>query len=271
MKLLIVEDDEDNVAFFQAELNKTPAIRTTFARSRDGALALIETETFELIILDLKIPTTDGNLDSDYLHGLAVHSFVRERARGTPVFIFSAYGTLGLVSELLEKNEHHDIWGSGESQAMTLFKEKSDLGECLAFIQRTERQLSALSDIEISSGAESLDLDQNQKKVLRIFARLNRGSNVKVNRLGGGLSPAQTFRIDVRDQYGATTSYAAAKLGLLADLEKEYERYERYVSPVLPVGGFAHVIKFTKAGAANMGGLFYGLAKEYNWTLFDTS
>ena len=198
MKLLIVEDDEDNVAFFQAELDKTPTIRTTFARSRDGALALIGTENFELVILDLRIPTTDGNLDSEYLHGLAVHSFVRESAPGTPVFIFSAYGTLGLVSELLEKNEHHDIWGSGEPQAMTLFKEKSDFGECLGFIQRTEQQLAILSNIEISSGAESLDLDHNKKKVLRIFARLNRGANIKVNRLGGGLSPAQTFRIDTR-------------------------------------------------------------------------
>ena len=51
---------------------------------------------------------------------------------------------------------------------------------------------------------------------------------------------------DVRDQHECTTSYAAAKLGPLGDLEREYERYEKFVSPVLPVGGFAHVIKFTE-------------------------
>jgi hypothetical protein len=174
-----------------------------------------------------------------------------------------------LVSELAEKAERYDIWGSGQSQPITLFKEKTEFVDCLGLIRETAGQLSILSNIEISSGLEALHLDRNQETILRVFARLHRGANARVGQLGGGLSSARTFRIAIQDEYGVTSSYAAAKLGPITDLESECERYEKYVSPVLAVGGFAPVIKFLKAGAAGLGGLFYSLAKEYDSTLLD--
>ena len=180
MRLLIVEDNEDEIGIFAKELAKTPTIELTFARSRDVALSMIERESYDLVVVDLKIPTVDGGLDSDLHHGLAVHSKLREVANGTPAVIFSGFGTVPLVSEIGDKSNHEDMWGTGHAQALTCFKDKSQFAKCLEFIRSVEEQNAALSEIEISFGSVPLDLDRNQQLVLRLFARLYRGVNIRV-------------------------------------------------------------------------------------------
>src|SRR6266496_699429 len=147
MNLLVVEDDRDEIELFQKELAKTPAIRATFSRSKASALAALKDNTFELVILDLRIPTQDDSLDEDADHGLAVHSFIREHAQGTPIVFFSAYGTLSFVRDVLEKSDRQDIWGTGTPQPLTSFKEKTEFLQCLKFINWTENQVAQLSEI----------------------------------------------------------------------------------------------------------------------------
>jgi len=269
MKLLIVEDDETSIAFFAEELARPPVVQPVFAKSRDSAIATLKGQTFDLVILDLKIPTTDGSLDAEPTHGLAVHAAVLDDAKGTPVVIFSGFGTLKLLTDLLEKSEKHDVCGTGVQRTMTLFREKSDMAECLTQIRNFAVEIAALGQIEISFGTDLIDLSYEQKKVLRIFARRNGGRNVHVTKLGGGLSAALTCRIVIQDDNRVPVCYAAVKLGNIRDLEHEYHGYQLHVAPRIRLGGFAHVIDFIKAGAAGIGGLFYGLAKEHDSSLLD--
>jgi CheY-like chemotaxis protein len=270
MRLLIVEDNEENIALFESELAKDQAITAVYARSRDAAMQAIDQETFDLIVLDLKIPTADSRLDEQTDHGLAVHAFVREKARGTPILVFSAFGNIRLATNLTEKSDREDIWGVGEPQQLTQFREKSDFAECLAYIQQSAEHQTALANIEISSGLEALELTHDEKKVVRLFARLKQGVAVRVAPLAGGLSSSRTLRLNVEAADGTTWSNAVVKLGPLGDVEKEWSAYNKFVAPVIDVGGFAHAITLVRAGAAGVGGIFYGFAQEYDTTLTTT-
>jgi hypothetical protein len=96
---------------------------------------------------------------------------------------------------------------------------------------------------------------------------MNQGANARVSSLGGGLSDAKTVRLEVQNQHSTTTSIAVAKLGKISALHDEETRYHRCIAPALSVGGFAHLIKFVRAGAAGIGGIFYGFAVDYRQTL----
>jgi DNA-binding NarL/FixJ family response regulator len=269
MKLLIVEDSEDVIATFEQELGKRGDIEVSVARSRDRALALIASEMFDFAVVDLKIPPTDGALDSDKSHGLAVHTALSEGSPGTPTLIFSGFGTLRLVQSLLDSTTSHDVWGAGSQHPMTLFLEKGQASKCLALINQVADQVAVLSSVEISFGPKAIDFTYHQQSILRVFARKYVGTNIRVSLLGGGLSEAKTCRIQVEDERGRITCYAVVKLGGITDLRDEYNRYENLVAPILNVGAFAHVIQFLTAGAGATGGLFYGLAKEHDWSLVD--
>ena len=269
MKLLIVEDDEDNISLFETELGASTTCKPTFARSRESALTALAAASFDMVVLDLKIPTKDGGLDSDVNHGLAVHSYVQENSYGTPIVVFSAYGTVKLAIKLAENSERNDTWGCGQEEPMTLYKEKSDFVECLAHINRAIEHVDSLAKINLSTGGKVVNLTSEQKRVLRIYSRLHHGTNAMISSLGGGLSNAKTVRLEVQDEHGATTTVALAKLGALKDLRDEETRYHQCIAPCLSVGGFAHLIKFLRAGAANAGGIFYGFAGDYPQSLSD--
>jgi CheY-like chemotaxis protein len=64
MRILVVEDDQDFVDELLLTLgNLEGPPHVTVARSRDSAFALLQKEFFDLLVLDLKIPTIDGALD----------------------------------------------------------------------------------------------------------------------------------------------------------------------------------------------------------------
>ena len=74
MKLLIVDDNESNLSFIEEEVRKIPSVGHTVAKSRNSAFAQLAANTFDLILLDMKIPTEDGALNPNVDHGLAVHA-----------------------------------------------------------------------------------------------------------------------------------------------------------------------------------------------------
>jgi hypothetical protein len=200
---------------------------------------------------------------------LAVHSSVQELTPGTPVIVFSAYGTVKIASRLAENSARYDVWGCTQEQAMTIYREKSDLVDCLAEIKKVIDHVAALAAIDISTGGQELNLTHEHKRILRIYSRINQGTNARVSPLGGGLSDARTVRLEVHNQHSATTSLAVAKLGKISLLQNEESRYHRCIAPAFSVGGFAHLIKVVRAGAGNTGGIFYGLANDYRQTVIE--
>jgi DNA-binding NarL/FixJ family response regulator len=269
MKVLIVEDDPSTLEALQQELETIPAVTVKIARSSGAALQLLQTDFFDLVINDLKLPTTDGALDADVAHGLAVHAYVQEHSEGTPVLVFSGFGTLQLATDLYEKSTKCDVWGSGAEVHLTRYLHKDQMRECLKIVTDVADQLAAVESIEISTGVASLRLTPSQRRILQLFGRLTSGANIQVRPLGGGLSDTSVFRITVEDKKGAPSSYAVAKIAAIRVLADEHSRYQRFVAPVMVPGSFAPVIRFCNAGAWNYGGLFYSLASAHDQALFD--
>ena len=56
MKILIVEDDEDQIAVFEGEFPASGTVDASYARSLETARALLQGVTFDLVVLESKNP-----------------------------------------------------------------------------------------------------------------------------------------------------------------------------------------------------------------------
>ena len=73
-QVLIVEDDDEYLDVIISIFDEIGVdCHITIAQSRDDAKAKLESQFFDLAILDLKIPTADGLLDLDPEHGRYVN------------------------------------------------------------------------------------------------------------------------------------------------------------------------------------------------------
>ncbi len=266
MRVLLVEDDQEyGQGLRDALLGEVPGLEVRFVRSRDSAFAALQEQTFDLVICDLRIPTSDGALDESVDHGVAVHAGVH----GTPVLILSAFGTLELVREMHQGAPREDLYGTGAPILMTDFIQKGNLLECVGRVKACAAEIGRLSEIEVSSGAVAVELMPEERHVLRIFARRLGGRVVRIGRLDGGQSAAKVLRAQVDDAHGARRAVCVAKLGVLASIRDERDRYRHGVVPLLAPGAYTPELDVVVAGAGNVGGLFYRLADGYERSLFD--
>ena len=90
MKILLVEDNRSYAETLKERILSLSTPSSVFlAESRDAAVAFLKSDFFDIIILDLQIPTTDGAFDLEYVHGQQVFFSALENAPGTPVYILT--------------------------------------------------------------------------------------------------------------------------------------------------------------------------------------
>src|SRR5438552_8653203 len=112
MRTLLVEDDEEFVKELLqvlGDLDGPPDV--TVVQSRNRAYQQLEGNFFDLIILDLKIPTTDSALDASPDHGRAVFGHALHFSPGTPIFILTGSPAEEFISEIIERKKQIDVWG----------------------------------------------------------------------------------------------------------------------------------------------------------------
>src|ERR1700683_1225107 len=196
MRVLVVEDDQDFVdelCLTLGALDGPPEV--TVAGSRDSASAHLESEFFDLLILDLKIPTVDEGLDADPAHGRAVFGRALQFAPGPPVFVLTASSAEDFIPEMLKRQRQVDIWGEGREVGTVTFLRKSSFSEASSKLAPFATAVRRLEEIEFQRGDTNPSIEDD--RLIRIFAKRVNGVRCVGSMIGQGLSPAKVIRLKV--------------------------------------------------------------------------
>lgn len=257
MRILVVEDDAEfskEVLAIIADMPGPP--EATLAKSRDRANALLETDYFDLLILDLTIPAVEESKDGSPLYGDHVFRFARSVAPGTPIIVLTGSPAEDFVPTMLNEAHKIDIWKTGAPIATIQFIKKPKFDTFPAALKVFVESINALSQIEIHS--PDLVLSPEYNRLLRIFARGCNGARCVVSRLGG-LSSAIVVRLKVTDANGAKVHDAVAKLGDIPSVQDEDGKYHTLVSR-LNAAATPRKLEMLNYGAKARAGVFYQLA-----------
>jgi CheY-like chemotaxis protein len=273
MKLLIIEDQADLAEEITSALHALDLpvpINVTVARSKSSALEAIRDQTYDFVVCDRRIPSTDGALDAADEHGDSVFDTIRLRLPGTPTAVLTAFASLSRAQELIKAARSGDVFGSGEEWSMAILFTKDELLECLEYLKKAATEIAILEDIEIDAQEfePGRELTRTERRLIQVFARPF-GSIVRVRPLGGGLSDARTCLVIVEDRHGTVRGRTVAKLGQLDAIRSEEHRFLEHVASSLNVPSFTALWKKIEVGAGDVAGLFYSLANGYDKSLFD--
>ncbi len=269
MRVLLIEDSAEFAKTVERAAQSTPDCDLTWVGSRDSALAVLAGETFDLVILDRRIPSADGVLDDHADHGWRIFTHLREEQPGTPVWFLTGSEDADFAIEINNTcGKIEDIHGRGAPEQMYRVFWKKRLVDCVKSLRAFAEERTALGRIAIRSPPGSPQLSGDECQTLRIFGRRRNGSVVEMTILGGGLSSSRVLKVIVKEASGLVSITAVAKVAPLTVIQDESTRYNTDIVRLSP-GGFPNLTQRVDAGAGNTGGLFYGMVGADVESLFD--
>jgi CheY-like chemotaxis protein len=269
MRILLVEDNITFAKSIERELGKIADCEVIWAKSRDTALARLADTSFDLVILDRRIPPTDEGMDHAPEHGWTVFQEARTAARGTPVFFLTGTEDADFPAQVLnEFSRVEDIHATGTPEQMYLVFWKKRVNECLARVRAFAAHCAELDRIAVHTEADDRPLPERDLRVLRLFSRRNNGSAVHVKELSGGFSDSRVLKVIVRQPNGLFVMSAVAKISELPMIDDEGNRYRTDIIR-LTAGGYPSLAATVAVGAGNRGGLFYAMVGDTVESLFD--
>jgi CheY-like chemotaxis protein len=265
--VLIVEDEADFIDELRQIFDELPGSKDIkVARSRNAAFDLLTSDFFDLIVLDLNIPTIDDALDANPEHGHAVFARARSVAPGTPVFVLTGSPAEDFIPAMLRQQQQVDVWSEGKKVGTIDFLKKSNVDKCPARLEPIVTAVNGLSDVELDRGGVNLELQDD--RLVRIFVKRFGGTRCLISRLGGGLSTAKVLRLRVTDSRGTRILDAVAKLGSPDDVRDEGDRFDSLVARLDPAAT-PRKLATLDFGAGALAGIFYGLAEGFDSSAFD--
>jgi CheY-like chemotaxis protein len=267
MKLLIVEDESDFVTALirivkQFDINA----EITVAVSRDGALEKISDEFFDLLLIDLMIPTVDGALDGDPVHGHSVFRNARVNASGTPVIVLTGSSAEEFIPSLVEHSSKTDVWGSGTPNHMVTFHQKHKLDSFPSVFKLFAEQILKVKEVEIKRNG--VDLSLPEQRLVRIFARKMGGTKLNLSEISGGLSGSRVLRLRITGESGSLIHDTICKIGSQEAIKEEDDRFSKHISR-LPPEATPRKLDVLEHGAKKTSGVFYSLAESFDLNAFD--
>lgn len=261
LRVLLV-DDEHHVA--AAVVNALgPDHEVVRAASRDEALALIEGTThFDVVVCDLRMPSSTGQGDLSEEYGKAVFAELVVRRSGTPVWVCSGFADDDFTEALMRDTRSGDPFGTGESVRLVEKFRKMHLVQVVDRLRSAADALDRLAAVEISTFGEQLDLSPEQERLVRLAAQQYGASLMRVRPLSGGLSGARTLALQGLDVPGGGHQVlnCVMKIDSMAATAKEARRFREGAASVLPATVFAPLFSEMRAGAGDSSALIYSLA-----------
>jgi CheY-like chemotaxis protein len=268
MRVLLVEDKIETAKLLSAKLEDLPNCEVRWAQSRDRAEVILREESFDLIILDRRIPSADGFLDDSAEHGFHVFQIAQEVCEGTPVWFLTATEDADFPAEVNNKyGRREDIHGIGVQEPLCMVFWKRQLNQALQEAKTFAERHAELSAIAVVNPG-AINLAAAELANLRIFGRRYAATSVEVTALGGGLSSARVVKAVARNAAGAPVHTAVAKIGSLSSVRDEYDRYIKHISRLGP-GDYPPLSIKIDAGSGAIGGLYYSMVGTEVTSLLD--
>ncbi len=272
-KILLIEDEEEISSFISEELSKVDKkrIEIIIANNKQDAITLIQSSDnfFDLISLDLQIPTRDGLMDKSPEHGLSVLSEAKSFATGTPIIILTGTSTVEMINSFLQYAHNEQIWQDGIIYPTTSHYSKSDLNKYLVFLQKIYNSILGLFNIELEfNDTDKLSIEHD--RLIRIFVKKVNGLKVNVKKIGGGLSNSTVYSLLVYDNLGKLIHQTIAKCGEKEEINKDSRNYVDFIhrlSQTVTPRKLAHIL----FGAKDQSGVFYELASNYPYSYFNST
>ena len=268
MHVLLIEDELDFIEELIKILGQIPyTIYSKTARNLKSAESLIQNHFFDLVVLDLNIPTCERALDASPIHGLAIFEYCRANSPGTPIFVLTGSYAEDFIQQLLNYQQIADIWGAGNKVGMVNFLKKHQLDEFQPKLTTLAEQISSLND-SVELNRDNLDLTLQEDRQIRIFCRRFNAKHCVVSRISGGMSSAKVFKIELKDKWGANRLNAVAKLGPHRLIRNEGENFKKHISLLEP-SATPRILAMQEYGAGNCAGIYFQLKNNYDLSLFD--
>lgn len=268
MKILFVED---HLTFGQeiSDLLRdfTPKMHVDLCPSESSAKRAIAHGFYDVIILDLSIPTEDEGMDVAPSHGQAVFYEAKRCCPGTPIFILTGSDMDSFSKSLARHGEQVDLWGSGSSTHTLAYYEKESADGLFEDVKKIAHQIAAVESIVLNYRGRNLALTEGEKRCLRVAVRRLGGVSADVSPLGG-LSRVRVVQLIVQDLAGQVATTVVAKLGSIEDIELELKGYHAH-GKRLPMGFVPPLVESVEKGACGSAGAFYSLAAGFNRSVFE--
>lgn len=269
MRCLLVEDELERIERMLPELRKSFGDNIDIARDRDTAIRFTENVAYDLVVLDQRIPSSDGQLDAEVIHGRAVLDHVRQIAPYTPVYFLTGLPMEDeYLDRLIAEGMKADIWGARKNVSLNRRFQKATMKPFYEAVDEIAALARQTEEIEINTRGVPINLSNNEVRLLKIFTRLQGGICADVAILSGGLSGARIIRADIKDERGGVRMSVASKLGHHRSISDEIARYEQEVVRLRP-GGYAPLIPVTIVQFGPTKGAFYRLLDGYGESLFE--
>ncbi|MFZ1284793.1 MAG: response regulator [Propionicimonas sp.] len=255
IRILAVEDEDVSLANLRRALATIGCtVSLDVAACRDDALSLLSVGDYDLVICDLRIPTSVGTLDADVAHGLAVHAQVRQQLPGVPAVFLTAYPENRALWEQLALGDVGTYYGQPRLPITRLIV-KGDQGELVKAIAEYVSGLEQLEDIPLDSGGP---IDEMLRRSVLQYAHGLGAASASV-KLYGGSSGASVARADVSLPDGQTRS-VVVKVQDRARAINEEQAYRQNVPNSLQVGYFAPLVDQQLLGLRSKGAVFWSIA-----------
>lgn len=257
MKILLVEDEDRSIrqAIELIDL-ACPGSIVTVAQSRDAANGALGNDAFDLILCDLRIPPSDGSVDINENHGLAVHAKARDVCPGTPLIFLTAFATTRNTREQLSSGGTQVLYGMSEF-AMVQMVEKDELDELQGLLQRINNALDdTLNSCQVDSSGP---LDEMFLRAVASYGKSMGMERAEVFGMPGGLSGAPLGRITYSSpELGSANVFM--KVVPHVNAVEESANFNALVPPRLQLGHYAHSLPPIVAGLRDQAALVSSLA-----------
>jgi len=148
---ILIVDDEEPIRFSLGEILKLEGYEVESAASGEGAMEILGTETFDLVLLDLKMPGVSG---LDVLH------FISDTLPDTKVILLTAHGSLDSAIEALRKGAHDYLLKPANSRSILDSVEH-------ALVRRSEQQRKRLLLEQLDASVQRLmDIERLEYKTV---------------------------------------------------------------------------------------------------------